>query len=57
MNTTTGYIDALAIERQARAARAEAAREMFAALMTQFAKLGAALRPADKSQPRNGAFA
>lgn len=55
--STTGYIDTLAIERQARAARAEAAREIFAALMTQFARLGAAFRPAAKSQPRKGAFA
>ena len=53
----TGFIDSTAVEQQARAARADAAREIFAALA---ARLATALRPtprAGNGQPRSGAYA
>ena len=57
----TGFIDSTAVEQQARAARADAAREAFAALATQFSRLFAVLRPARQvagnGQPRSGAYA
>ncbi len=56
----TGFIDSTAVEQQARAARADAAREAFAALATQFSRLFAVLRPAPRAgngQPRSGAYA
>lgn len=56
-----GFIDTTAIEQQARAARADAAREAFTALAAQFVRLTNALRPAralaGNGQPRTGAFA
>lgn len=63
-NTTvqaSGFIDSTAVEQQARAARADAAREVFAALAAQFTRLAIALRPAralaGNGQPRTGAYA
>lgn len=57
----TGFIDSTAVEQQARAARAEATREIFAALAAQVTRLANALRPArplaGNGQPRTGAFA
>ena len=54
----TGFIDSTAVEQQARAARADATPEVFAAL---FARLATALRPAPRAagngQPRTGAYA
>ena len=54
----TGFIDSTAVEQQA---RADAAREAFAALATQFSRLFAVLRPvrqvAGNGQPRSGAYA
>jgi hypothetical protein len=57
----TGFIDSAAVEQQARAARADATRELFAALAGQLARLATGLRPArplaGNGQPRTGAFA
>lgn len=56
-----GFIDSTAVEQQARAARADATREVFAALAAQFSQLMSALRPARQvagnGQPQTGAYA
>lgn len=65
MTTTTaqatGFIDSTAVEQQARAARADAAREILAVLAARFSRLFAVLRPvrqvAGNGQPRSGAYA